>query len=606
MATAATIFELDMQRVFSNAGGGGIAWGGTGQNGTITGNQTGGSGTGSSYSSGGTGQPQGSGSNDPYAGITVVYNPVTGRTDTFNHNLLQSVCTLDGTPIFVVGEDLILTLPKKLTLEFGGYTVIENGVETHYTADGSLSVTFEAATVIENGVETYYSADGSLSVTFEAATVVGGANDGRPLSDVLDEQPSSGAPGSKIDWVVRREAIFADKKGGPLVCFDVYFGTSGNDAFKGSGLLLGLEGNDGLTGAAGNDTLDGGTGNDWLDGGAGADLMDGGSGWDVASYQSAKGGVTVDLTTNLNSGAAAGDTIVNVEVLQGSNFNDRLTGIDNGNGHGVQLYGEGGDDGLVGKGGGDYLFGGAGNDWLDGGAGGDVLDGGAGWDMVSYQSATSGVAVDMATNANGGAAAGDTLSNIEAVQGSNFDDSLVGVDRGGGHGVELHGEGGHDNMRGAAGGDRLYGGAGNDWIAGLAGSDLVEGGAGNDVVGGQEGNDTLNGGAGSDELWGCSGADIFLFNAALGAGVDQLKDFSAAEADRIVLDHKVFTTLAAGFLSGSAFKVGAATSSSHHILYNSYTGDLSYDVDGWGAAAAIKFATVSAGTALSAAHFLVV
>jgi hypothetical protein len=38
MATAATIFELDMLRVFNNTGGGGAAWGGTGQTGTITGN----------------------------------------------------------------------------------------------------------------------------------------------------------------------------------------------------------------------------------------------------------------------------------------------------------------------------------------------------------------------------------------------------------------------------------------------------------------------------------------------------------------------------------------------------------------------------------------
>jgi Ca2+-binding RTX toxin-like protein len=332
--------------------------------------------------------------------------------------------------------------------------------------------------------------------------------------------------------------------------------------------------------------------------------MDGGADWDVVSYQSAKGGVTVNLTNHANSGAAAGDRILNVEVLQGSNHNDTLTGIDNGNGNGVQLYGEGGDDGLIGKGGGDYLFGGAGNDWLDGGAGGDVLNGGEGWDMVSYQSATSGVAVDMASNANGGAAAGDTLSNIEVVQGSTFDDSLVGVDRGGGHGVELHGEGGHDNMRGAAGGDRLYGGAGNDWIAGLAGTDLVHGGDGNDIVGGQEGNDTLSGGYGQDELWGGSGADIFLFDTAVGAGADRLKDFAAAEGDMIRLNHNIFSTLSVGLL-GSAFKVGAATSASHHILYNSATGDLNYDVDGSGAAAAVKIAMLNPGTTLSAFNFFV-
>jgi Ca2+-binding RTX toxin-like protein len=401
------------------------------------------------------------------------------------------------------------------------------------------------------------------------------------------------------------KGLFVIGSGNTYLIVTATFGTFGNDMLSGGGILSGAEGNDGLTGGAGADILDGGTGNDWLDGGAGADLMNGEDGWDVVSYQSATSGVTVDLTSNVNAGAAAGDKILNIEVLQGSNHNDTLTGIDHGNGHGVQLYGEGGDDGLIGKGGGDYLFGGAGNDWLDGGAGGDVLNGGEGWNMVSYQSATSGVAVDMASNANGGAAAGDTLSNIEVVQGSNFDDSLVGVDRGGGNGVELHGEGGNDNMRGAAGGDRLYGGAGNDWIAGLAGTDLVHGGDGDDIVGGQEGNDTLGGGYGQDELWGGSGADIFLFDTAVGAGADRLKDFSAAEGDMIMLNHNVFSALGVGLL-GSAFKVGAATSSSHHILYNSSTGDLSYDYDGSGSAAAVKIATLNPGTALSAFNFFVV
>ncbi|MBS7452932.1 calcium-binding protein [Microvirga sp. 3-52] len=549
MATAATIFELDMQRVFSNTGGGGIAWGGTGQAGTITGNQTGGSGTGSSYSSGGSGQAQGSEPNDPYAGITLVYNPVTSRIDTFDPTLLQSVMTPDGTPILLVGEELVLTLSPS--------PQIVQGEE--------LVLTLSPLPKIVKGEEL-----------------------------VLHLSP---APGGV------RGTIQGHDKFGALQTIEFRIASNANDILSGSGILDGRAGDDGMRGSGGADTLLGGTGNDWLDGGVGADVIDGGEGWDVGSYMSAKGGVTVDMTTNLNAGAAAGDAVFNIEVLQGSNHNDRLTGIDNG--HGVQLYGEGGNDGLTGKGGGDYLFGGAGNDWLDGGAGGDNIDGGEGWDVLSYQSAASGVAVDLATNQNGGAAAGDAISNIEVVQGSNFADSLVGVDRGGGHGVELHGEGGHDNMRGAAGGDRLYGGAGNDWIAGLAGTDLVHGGDGDDIVGGQEGNDTLSGGYGQDELWGGSGADIFLFDTAVGAGADRLKDFAAAEGDMIRLNHNVFSALGVGLL-GSAFKVGAATSASHHILYNSATGDLSYDVDGSGAAAAVKIAMLNPGTTLSAFNFFIV
>jgi Ca2+-binding RTX toxin-like protein len=61
-----------------------------------------------------------------------------------------------------------------------------------------------------------------------------------------------------------------------------------------------------------------------------------------------------------------------------------------------------------------------------------------------------------------------------------------------------------------------------------------------------------------------------------------------------------------GVLSNAYFKAGAATSFDHHILYNQGTGELFYDADGSGGVVAIKFAMVSAGTALSASHFFIV
>jgi serralysin len=424
----------------------------------------------------------------------------------------------------------------------------------------------------------------------------GGGNDTYDLSNYSGDQRIDLAPGGYIKF---SQTQLGMKTSTSFVHGNVYnafqyrgdsrslienaIGGSGHDSIKGNvadNVLNGGGGNDGLTGAAGNDTLIGGNGNDWLDGGAGSDVMDAGLGWDVVSYMSSTTGVTIDLTTNLNSGAAAGDKILNVEVLQGTNANDMLTGIDNGNGNGVQLYGEGGDDGLIGKGGGDALFGGAGNDWLDGGPGGDILDGGAGWDVVSYQSATSGITIDLTTNANGGAAAGETVLNVEVVQGSNFADTLVGKDNGGGNGVQLYGEGGSDTLLGKGGGDYLFGGAGND---------------------------TLDSGFGCDVLIGGSGADQFSFSTALGAGnMDTIQDFSVAEGDRIVLSRSVFMDVGTGALSSAYFKAGTATRFDHHILYYQGSGELFYDVDGSGGVAAIKFATVSAGTALSASHFFIV
>jgi len=424
----------------------------------------------------------------------------------------------------------------------------------------------------------------------------GGGNDTYDFSNYSENQTIDLTPGgyskfSQTQLGMKTSTSFVhgnvynafQYRGDPRSLIENAIGGSGHDSIKGNAAnnrLDGGAGNDGLTGGAGNDTLLGGSGNDWLDGGTGADLLNGGAGWDVVSYYSATSGVTVDLTTNANGGAASGDVLYDIEVLQGSNYNDVLTSVDRGGGNGAQLYGEGGDDGLIGKGGGDYLFGGAGNDWLDGGPGGDVLDGGAGWDVLSYYSATSGVTVDLTTNANGGAAYGDLISNIEVVQGSNYDDVLTGIDNGGGNGVQLYGEAGNDVLTGKGGGDYLFGGSGNDW---------------------------LDSGFGCDVLIGGSGADQFRFTTALGAGnVDTIQDFSAAEGDRIVLSRAVFMDIGVGALSSTYFKAGAATSFEHHILYDQASGGLFYDIDGSGGVAAIKFAALTAGTALNASHFLIV
>jgi serralysin len=218
-------------------------------------------------------------------------------------------------------------------------------------------------------------------------------------SGAPDGGSDGGTGGGTVDGgtssnTIRHSYVIVKMGDSGYATFAATVGTLGNDSIQRAGVVFGGSGNDGLTGSAGADILNGGTDNDWLDGGAGADLVDGGEGWDVNSHLSAASGVIIDLTTNLNGGAAAGDKILNIEVLQGSNFNDLLTGIDRGNGHGVQLYGEGGDDGLVGKGGGDYLFGGTGNDWLDSGFGGDVLNGGIGADTFRFSTALGAGNVD--------------------------------------------------------------------------------------------------------------------------------------------------------------------------------------------------------------------
>lgn len=425
----------------------------------------------------------------------------------------------------------------------------------------------------------------------------GGGNDTYDLSNYSGDQTIDLSPGGYIRFSQPQLGIKTSTKfvngnvynafqyrGDPRSLIENALGGSGHDSIKGNvadNRLSGGGGNDALTGGAGNDTLLGGNGNDWMDGGAGSDLFNGEADWDVVSYLlSATTGVIVNLTTNANGGDAAGDTLINIECVEGSNYGDTLTGILRAEGHGVELSGKGGNDYLIGKEGADRLYGGDDNDWFYGDAGADTIDGGDGWDVACYLGMTSGVIVDLTTNTNGGAAACDVLRNVEVVQGTNFNDTITGLHRGGGHGTELHGEGGDDVLTGKEGGDRLYAGTGND---------------------------TLDGGFGDDMLVGGAGADQFRFTAFLGAGnVDTVQDFSAAEGDRIVLSRAVFMDIGVGALSSTYFKEGAATSFHHHILYDQASGGLFYDVDGSGGVAAIKFAALTAGTALNASHFLVV
>jgi Ca2+-binding RTX toxin-like protein len=70
------------------------------------------------------------------------------------------------------------------------------------------------------------------------------------------------------------------------------------------------------------------------------------------------------------------------------------------------------------------LTGDAGNNTLDGGGGDDTLDGGAGTDTASYAHAASGVTVSLAVAGaqNTGGAGNDTLTALENLSGSSFND----------------------------------------------------------------------------------------------------------------------------------------------------------------------------------------
>jgi hypothetical protein len=93
-------------------------------------------------------------------------------------------------------------------------------------------------------------------------------------------------------------------------------------ATAGDDTLVGSDGDDAIDGLEGNDRIEGGDGNDTLIGGLGDDTLDGGAGTDAANYTNAAGPITVDLTTGHASGADGSDTLVSIESVVGSSFDD--------------------------------------------------------------------------------------------------------------------------------------------------------------------------------------------------------------------------------------------------------------------------------------------
>jgi trimeric autotransporter adhesin len=200
---------------------------------------------------------------------------------------------------------------------------------------------------------------------------------------------------------------------------------------------------------------------------------------------------------------------------------DTLTGVDDvtdlsGDSRGRQgLVGGSANELLDGQGLVDELRGGGGNDRLKGGAGGQVMDGGTGTDTADYSDSDAGIVIrdtgwrqNIAhygdnyyrltyVAANGGHAAGDTLSLVENIIGSSFADIIGGQSSVAG---VLRGGDGQDQLRSAGAHDTLFGDGGQDYLGLHQSGGYADGGDGNDLLVATGGNSTLIGGSGDDTL----------------------------------------------------------------------------------------------------------
>jgi Ca2+-binding RTX toxin-like protein len=324
---------------------------------------------------------------------------------------------------------------------------------------------------------------------------------------------------------------------------DFLVGTSDNNVIEGGDsddTLLAWEGNDTLLGGLGSDFLRGDSGDDVLNGGGNLPGLPSSEDADTASYQGMTSGAVVNLQTGVASDGMGGtDTLIDIEIVRGSNFDDVIIG------------------------------GNATNDTFEryeALAGDDIMDGGSGFDEVSYQLSTGSVVVDLASGtASDGLGGADLFTNMEYIRGSNHADTLLGDDsdnrfRGLAGADLMDGRGGIDEADYSLSPNGVIANLGSDSYTGNVGFGDVtvpsgtardgHGGSGstdllisienlrgsetNDILVGSTDDNGLRGEGGDDVLIGGAGSDTFEWEFAnqgttLSPAIDTVVDFNSTE-----------------------------------------------------------------------------
>lgn len=338
---------------------------------------------------------------------------------------------------------------------------------------------------------------------------------------------------------------------GDTVSYRGFITVTGVNVNLATGTVSGAAGNDTLSNVehvedtAGNDTLVGSDATNWFRLSGGNDSASGGAGTDVVMYEDATAAVTINLLTGSASGSTIGnDTLSSIEAAHGGGGGDTIT-LGNTSGY------------AFGRAGNDTLTGGTGADRLHPGSGADVVNGGDGFDTVVYfddgnefvnakpttgKGATVDLSTGKATDLWGDI---DTLSKIEAVEGSALADSITGD----------------------ANPNRLYGDAGKDTLIGGGGAD------------------TIIGGAGQDSVTGGTGVDVFVFtglgdfNSVTATGADVITDFrsgadkidlTGVDADTALAGDQAFTQL---LTTGTAFTKAGQLRLDSGVLYGNTDSD---------------------------------
>jgi Ca2+-binding RTX toxin-like protein len=441
----------------------------------------------------------------------------------------------------------------------------KGGVDTLNLSDKTAAMTVNVSTGIVTG-------DGTDTIA-NVEDFVGGTNsDTFILKDELVANSITGGTnitgtGDTVSYEAYASGVKVDLAivGGQTVKAGDVDTLAGIENLTGSGFT------DTLKGDVEDNILLGGAGNDTLQGRAGNDILNGGDGTaDTADFSDATGaGVDIDLysttkTATAQVGGSTGvDTLLNIENIIGSKFDDTFRGdteIANTFNGGADESGETNGDTVdysdlinsndrinadlsAGIGYGtveitvnnipklsdrleaiENVIGTNGNDTFRGDSGNNTFDGNVGSDTVSYSyitNNTDGVVIDLANTTSDNATVGsssdiDRIVNIENVIGSDNNDTIKL--KSGNTANIIDGGSGTDTLsyESYVGGVTVNLGittsqtVSSGDIDTISGIENLIGGAGNDILTGSEFANSINSGAGNDTIKASDGADILV------------------------------------------------------------------------------------------------
>jgi len=416
----------------------------------------------------------------------------------------------------LAGADIVVGGTGNDSIDAGdGDDVIEggDGADTIVGGTGFDSVVYVNGTAVTVNLATGTVSDGDVLSGIEgvagspgADSLVGDDHDNYFMGRAGNDTIVGGGGTDTLSFEDSDAGVVANIANGTAVQTAAGNFSSGSDQFSG---IENLEG----TNFA--DTLVGDGHDNYFEPGSGNDLIDGAGGFDTVGYIGASTGIVANLVTGAvtqsvaQTGSSGNDTLVGIEGIGGTDFNDTLLGDGNDN-------------------------------YFAPFDGSDVIDGGGGFDLLDYSQLDAAISATFAGTSGPGtvvkSTGTDSIAGIERINGTRFADTLVGQDL-------------QDSFRGLAGNDSIVGGGGSnrdqvdyredarwggtgaivvDLAAGtatdgfgdtdtlvgienvrgsLTAGDRLAGNGANNVLQGYGGNDTLEGRGGDDDFVGGDGVD---------------------------------------------------------------------------------------------------